>query len=46
MSVVFLLLLAAIALWLQWLSKDHCLNGLNVEVGIDQHTAECEEPFS
>ena len=46
MSAVFLLLLAAVAIWLQWLSKRHCLDGLDVEAGIDRRTAECTESFT
>lgn len=46
MSAVFLLLLAAVAIGLEWLSREHCLDGLEVEAGIDRRTAECGEPFT
>lgn len=46
MSVLFMLLLVALAAVLQWLSREHCLDGLRAEVGIDRHVAECGENFT
>ena len=46
MSVLFVILLAAVAAALEWLSLGHCLDGLSAQVGIDRRVAECGEAFT
>ena len=45
MSVLFLLLLAAIAAMLQWQSLKHCLDGLSCDLKLSRRVVECGEPF-
>ena len=45
MSVLFLLLLAAVAALLQWLSLRHCLDGLSCDLTISRRAVECGERF-
>ena len=45
MSVLFLLLLAAVAIVLQWQSLKHCLDGLSCDLRLSRRTVECGESF-
>lgn len=46
MSILFVLLLAVLAAALEWLSLEHCLDGLEAEAGISRRAAECGETFT